>query len=88
MSKIAFFTFGVLREADDHPEIQDFVDRGGPKNLWIGLCSTKRPSWRAGATACRHDLLPTMNHGKPRCLDGTTWNAFSRLPIPDSTRRI
>ena len=30
MSKIAFFTFGVLREPDDHPQIQDFVDRGGP----------------------------------------------------------
>ena len=30
MSKIAFFTFGVLREPEDHPQSQGFVDRAGP----------------------------------------------------------
>ena len=30
MPKIAFFTFGVLREPRDHPQSRDFVDRGDP----------------------------------------------------------
>ena len=30
MTKIAFFTFGVLREPEDHPRSRDFVDRGDP----------------------------------------------------------
>ena len=30
MPKVAFFTFGILREERDHPSIQEYVDRGDP----------------------------------------------------------
>ena len=29
MSRIAFVTFGILREREDHPQVQGFVDRSG-----------------------------------------------------------
>ena len=29
MSRVAFITFGILRERADHPQVQGFFDRGG-----------------------------------------------------------
>ena len=97
MAKVAFFTFGILREARGHPQVQGFYDRNARTHEAAeqseGFISRSRRDPATGQHGWGEQVAPgafartSMTALPERCRCGKIWNRSLPSPILACTPR-